>query len=241
MRYLINMSYDGSKFYGYQIQNNKRTVEGEIEKILSKVLNTKINTIASSRTDKAVHALNQYCHFDYDKKINVKNLRHSLNSLIDDSIYIKKISIVDDNFHSRYNVVKKQYVYKINMGEYDPINKDYIFQYNKKISKELLDVFVERMSGLHNFKSFTSDKDKDNYQRKLSLSYKIQNKILYLKFESSGFLRYMIRNIVGLLIDINENKKKISDIDIIFKSEDRTSCGLCASACGLYLERIDFE
>ena len=241
MRYLINMSYDGSKFYGYQIQNNKKTVEGEIEKVLSKILNTNINTIASSRTDRGVHALNQYCHFDYDKKIDVKKLKHSMNSLIDKSIYIKKILVVDDNFHARYNVLEKQYIYKINMLDYDPINKDYIFQYNKKISKELLDIFINKISGFHNFKSFTSDKDKNSYERNIKVEYKIQNKTLYLIFSSSGFLRYMIRNIVGLLIDINEGKKKIEDIDLIFKSQNRTSCGKCAVPCGLYLNKIDFR
>ena len=235
------MSYDGSKFYGYQIQNNKKTVEGEIEKVLSKILNTNINTIASSRTDRGVHALNQYCHFDYDKKIDVKKLKHSMNSLIDKSIYIKKILVVDDNFHARYNVLEKQYIYKINMLDYDPINKDYIFQYNKKISKELLDIFINKISGFHNFKSFTSDKDKNSYERNIKVEYKIQNKTLYLIFSSSGFLRYMIRNIVGLLIDINEGKKKIEDIDLIFKSQNRTSCGKCAVPCGLYLNKIDFR
>lgn len=237
MRYLVNLSYDGSKFYGYQIQKGKVTVEGEIEKVLSKIFNQKINTIGASRTDREVHAINQYCHFDADK-MDLKRLTHSLNSMIDKSIYIKKILKVDDKFHARFSVVKKEYVYKINMGEYNPIEKDYVLQYNKKIDKKLLDEFIFKMSGIHNFKSFTSDKDKDNYQRDLTLTYKIQNNILYLTFKSSGFLRYMIRNIVGLLLDINDNKKSLSDIDKIFKSENRCSCGKCASGCGLYLKDI---
>jgi tRNA pseudouridine38-40 synthase len=237
MRYLVNLSYDGSKFYGYQIQKGKTTVEGEIEKVLSKIFNQKINTIGASRTDREVHAINQYCHFDADK-MDLKRLTHSLNSMIDKSIYIKKILKVDDRFHARFSVIKKEYIYKINMGEYNPIEKDYVLQYNKKIDKKLLDEFIFKMSGIHNFKSFTSDKDKDNYQRDLTLTYKIQNNILYLTFKSSGFLRYMIRNIVGLLLDINDNKKSLSDIDKIFKSENRCSCGKCASGCGLYLKDI---
>ncbi len=237
MRYLVNLSYDGSKFYGYQVQKGKTTVEGEIEKVLSKIFNQKINTIGASRTDREVHAINQYCHFDADK-MDLKRLTHSLNSMIDKSIYIKKILKVDDKFHARFSVIKKEYIYKINMGEYNPIEKDYVLQYNKKIDKKLLDEFIFKMSGIHNFKSFTSDKDKDNYQRDLTLTYKIQNNILYLTFKSSGFLRYMIRNIVGLLLDINDNKKSLSDIDKIFKSENRCSCGKCASGCGLYLKDI---
>ena len=237
MRYLVNLSYDGSKFYGYQIQKGKTTVEGELEKQLSKIFNKKINTIGASRTDREVHAINQYCHFDADK-MDPKRLTHSLNSMINESIYIKKILKVDDKFHARFNVIKKEYIYKINMGEYNPIEKDYVLQYNKKIDKKLLDEFIFKMSGIHNFKSFTSDKEKDNYQRDLILTYKVQNNILYLTFKSSGFLRYMIRNIVGLLLDINDNKKSLSDIDKIFKSENRCSCGKCASGCGLYLKDI---
>ncbi|MBQ7790121.1 MAG: tRNA pseudouridine(38-40) synthase TruA [Bacilli bacterium] len=240
MRYLINLSYDGSKFYGYQIQKNKDTVEGEIERVLSKILNTKINTIASSRTDRGVHSKNQYCHFDYDKKLDVNKLCHSINSLINKSIYVKKIVKVNDDFHARYSVYKKEYIYKINIGEYNPIEKDYVFQYNKSIDKKLLQEFCDIMSGKHNFRSFTSDKDRTDYERDVKISYKINNKILYLKFESSGFLRYMIRNIVGLLIEINDGKKSINDIDKIFKSLDRCSLGRGANSEGLYLNKIEF-
>jgi len=241
MKYLINLSYNGNKFYGYQIQSDKETVEGELEKCLSKILNTKINTIASSRTDAKVHALNQYCTFDYDKKIDLNKLKHSLNSIINDNIYIKKIKKVNENFNIRYDVIKKSYIYKINIGEYSPIEKDYVYQYNKKIDKQLLDKFIFKMNGEHNFKSFTSDKNNSNYVRNIKISYKINKKILYLKFESSGFLRYMIRNIVGLLIDICDNKKNINDIDKIFESKNRCSLGECINGCGLYLENIKFK
>ncbi len=238
MRYLINLSYDGNKYYGYQIQNNNVTVEGEIEKVLSKILNTNINTISSSRTDKNVHAYNQYCHFDYDKNINVKKLAHSMNSMLDGNIYIKKISKVNDEFHARFSVKYKEYIYKINMGEYNPIEKDYILQYNKSIKKELLDNFISLVSGKHNYRSFTSDKDRDNYERDVIIDYKISNKILYLRFYSTGFLRYMIRNIVGLLIEINDGKKSLDDIKFIFDSKSRCSLGIVAPGCALYLNKV---
>lgn len=240
MRYLINLSYDGSKFYGYQIQKDKKTIEGEIERVLSKILNQNINTIASSRTDRFVHANNQYCHFDYDN-IDTKKLLKSMNSLIDDSIYIKSIKKVSDDFHARYSVLEKEYIYKINMGEYNPIEKDYCLQYNKNIDKELIDNYCKLISGCHNFRSFTSDKDRESYDRNINVTYKIENKILYLKFKSSGFLRYMIRNIVGLLLDINDSKKNINDIDKIFNSKNRCSLGKCAEGVGLYLNKVKFK
>ena len=241
MKYLINLTYNGKDFYGYQIQNNKLTVEGELEKCLSKILNIKINTIGCSRTDASVHALNQYCSFEYDENIDLNKLTHSLNSIINKNIYIKKINKVNNDFNVRYDVIKKSYIYKINMKEYNPIEKDYVYQYNKKIDKNLINEFINKLNGEHNFKSFTSDKDNGNYIRNINITYKINKNILYLRLESNGFLRYMIRNIVGLLIDINDGKKSINDIEKILHSEDRTSLGKTLPGCGLYLEKIIFK
>ena len=232
--------YNGSKYYGYQIQKNKDTVEGEIEKVLSKIFNTNINTIGASRTDKGVHALNQYCTFEVTKDLNSKKLLHSLNSLLSENVYVKSIRKVNDNFNVRYDVKRKEYIYKINMGEYNPIESEYVYQYCKNIDKELLDIFINQFKGEHNYRSFTSDKDNGSYIRNVIIDYKISKKVLYLRFESSGFLRYMIRNIVGLLLDINDSKKSICDIEDIFSKKDRTSLGRCASPVGLYLSKIEY-
>ena len=240
MKYLINLSYNGSKYYGYQIQKNKDTVEGEIEKVLSKIFNTNINTIGASRTDKGVHALNQYCTFEVTKDLNSKKLLHSLNSLVSENVYAKSIRKVNDNFNVRYDVKRKEYIYKINMGEYNPMESEYVYQYCKNIDKELLDIFINQFKGEHNYRSFTSDKDNGSYIRNVIIDYKISKKVLYLRFESSGFLRYMIRNIVGLLLDINDSKKSICDIEDIFSKKDRTSLGRCASPVGLYLSKIEY-
>lgn len=240
MKYLVNLSYNGSKYYGYQIQKNKDTVEGELEKVLSKIFNRNINTLGASRTDKGVHAINQYCTFEVLEEINPKKLLYSVNSLLSDNIYVKSIRKVNDDFNVRHDVKTKEYIYKINMGEYNPIECEYVYQYCKTIDKELLDIFINQFKGEHNYRSFTSDKDNGNYIRNVTIDYKISKKVLYLRFESSGFLRYMIRNIVGLLLEINDSKKSICDIEDIFNKEDRTSLGKCASPVGLYLNKIEY-
>ena len=132
MRYLITFSYDGTNFYGYQKQINKRTVQGEIERVLSKINNEKIVISASGRTDAKVHAINQKAHFDLKKKFDQDKLINSMNKLLPKDIYIKRIEAVPDNFHARFNVKKKTYIYKINTGVYDPLTRNYIFQYNLK-------------------------------------------------------------------------------------------------------------
>ncbi len=239
MKYLINLSYDGSKFYGFQKQSKQKTVQGEIEESLSKIFNKNIKTIGASRTDKGVHAYNQYIHFispeikDYNKFLN------SLNKMIDSSIYIKKIYKVNNDFSARYSVKMKKYIYKINPLIYDPLKKDYVLQYNKSINLCLLRKAARKIKGIHNFKAFTSENERDNYIRDIK-SIKIVRKdnevCIYIKAKS--FLRYMIRNIVGLLLEINEGKKSLKDIDKIFASESRSENGKRIEGCGLYLNKI---
>ena len=241
MKYLIELTYDGSKFYGFQKQNNKETVQGNIETVLSKILNENIKTTGASRTDKGVHAYSQFISFETSKDIDKDKLLNSLNKLIHESIYVKNIREVNDDFSPRYDVLMKEYVYKINIGNYNPIEKDYVYQYNKKINISLMKKAIKKIKGKHNFKSFTSDTEKDNYEREIkSIRIIKNNNYVYIFIQAKSFLRYMIRNIVGLLLDINEGKKTIDDINYIFKSEDRSSCGKCAPACGLYLNKIKY-
>ena len=124
MRYLIKFSYDGSKYYGYQKQPRKKTIQKELEKALKEInANRRVLVLASGRTDKGVHAINQYAHFDLKTKIMPNNLKRALNSLLPNDIYIKDAKEVSDDFHARFNVKSKEYIYKINIGEYNPIEK----------------------------------------------------------------------------------------------------------------------
>ena len=156
MRYLMTFSYDGSKYSGYQKQPKKKTIQSEIEKVLKKINSEqKVDIHASGRTDAGVHALNQKAHFDMDAKMSPDKLKYSINCLLPKDIYIKDIKEVNDDFHARFNVKAKEYVYKINMGEYNPIEKDYVYQYNKKLDAVRMERAVRYLVGTHDFKSCT--------------------------------------------------------------------------------------
>ena len=134
MRYLITFSYDGTNFNGYQKQPKLRTIQGEIEDALKFVGEEDIELCASGRTDKGVHALNQKAHFDLNKNITCYKLKCALNTYTKNDIYIKDVKVVQNDFHARYMVKKKEYIYKINIGEYNPIERNYIYQYNKNLN-----------------------------------------------------------------------------------------------------------
>ena len=134
MRYFITFSYDGTAYKGYQKQPGEKTIQDEIEKILTKINGNKfVSVSATGRTDSGVHALNQKAHFDLEKDYNLEVLRNSLNKMLPDDIYIKKVEVVSESFHARFNVKSKEYIYRINVGEYNPIEKNYVYQYNKKL------------------------------------------------------------------------------------------------------------
>lgn len=245
MRYLITFSYDGSKYKGYQKQPKEKTIQGELEKAL-KIINghKKVCVYASGRTDAGVHAYNQKAHFDLDiKHITPEKLKEGLNSLLPDDIYIKNAEIVNDDFHARFNVKAKEYIYMINMGEYSPIEKDYIYQYNKKLDVVEMERALKYLEGTHNFKSFTkSDDEKDDYvrtivQTNLIRNLKNVNKIT-LSFLGTGFMRYQVRNMIGTLIEIGEGKRKSEDIIDILAAEDRRKAGKTANPEGLYLKDV---
>lgn len=244
MRYLITFSYDGTNFSGYQKQPRERTVQSELEKVLKQINdNKKVEVHASGRTDAKVHALNGRAHFDLDINITPDKLQRGINSLLPEDIYVKKVEEVPEDFHARFNALGKEYIYQINMGEYNPLERNYVYQYNKKLDLIEMERAMKYLEGTHNFKSFTkTDEEKDDYVRTLSQTNifrdsKDVNKIT-LVFVGTGFLRYMVRNMVGTLIEVGEGKRSSGDIINILKEEDRTKAGKTANPEGLYLKNV---
>lgn len=247
MRYLITFAYDGSGYKGYQKQPKKKTIQGELEKALKKINdNQKVDLHASGRTDAGVHANNQKAHFDLDMNITVEKLYKALNSLVPEDIYIKKVEEVSDTFHARFNVKAKEYIYKINMGEYDPIERKYVYQYNKKLDVVEMERALKYLEGEHDFKSFSkTDEEREDYTRRIVQTHLVRsvknvNKIKIV-FLGTGFLRYQVRNMVGTLIEIGEGKRKSEDIIEILQAKDRRKAGKTANPEGLYLNDVFYN
>ena len=247
MKYLMTFSYDGSKYKGYQKQPRQKTVQGEIERILKTINdNTKVDIVASGRTDAGVHALNQKAHFDLAVKITPDKLKKALNRMLPKDIYVKDIVVCDKDFHARFDVACKEYIYKINMGEYNPIEADYVLQYNQKLDVMEMERALKYLEGTHDFRSFTKlDEEKDSYERTIisaTLSRDIKNvNFITIAFLGTGFMRYMVRNMIGTLIEIGEGKRKSEDIITILEQRNRIYAGKTAPATGLYLRDVFYR
>ena len=243
MKYKIVFSYDGSAFLGYAKQPNLKTIQGELEKNLSLILNETIILSASGRTDKGVHALNQVASFNVSKVIlNKDKFLHSINKLLNEEIYVKKLVKVSESFDARFSAKKKEYRYYINLGEFNPLLRKYeLFINNKDFDVNRFIDGSKIFIGEHNFINFCSkDEDKDGFIRTIyDIKVTKKNKRLEISLIANGFMRYEVRKIIGTLIYYAQYKISIEKInDYLSKTEKRDIVPFTASPVGLYLYKV---
>lgn len=236
MRVKIIFSYDGSKFNGFQRLNNLRSVQKEIEDALKTIYKDNIEIKGAGRTDAQVHANNQVAHFDVPYKNN--DLKIQLNLILNPDIYIKSLVKVNDMFHARRSAKKKEYIYKINLGAYQSSLNDYFYQPRYKLDISLMKDASRMFLGTHDFHNFVSG-ERQNYITTIhSITFTKTFGKLEIRFIGTGFYRYMIRNLVGALLEVGKCTIKTSVIkDMMdYPTEPRTLP--TAPPEGLYLNKV---
>lgn len=240
MRYLISISYNGSKFYGFQRLDKKKTIQGELEKVLTKINKTVVYVKGAGRTDRGVHARDQKVHFDLSIEIPPNRLIEAMNSMLDSAIHVNDCKYVDDNFHARFDVKRKRYEYVINMGKYDSIQDDFIYNYNHHLDIKSMKLAAKHLVGMHSYEAFTSG-ERDSYDSIIyKINFKVKKDLLYIIFEGKSFYRYMVRNMVGALMLVGTKKIKSSDMAVMIESEKNMFNYMTVPANGLYLDKVDY-
>ncbi len=236
-RVKCTVTYDGSTFSGFQRQPDLMTVQGEIEKALWYLTKEEITIHSSGRTDKGVHAINQTFHFDTLSKINPDDFARILRSYLPDTIYLKHSEKVHSTFHSRYDAYSKEYEYKLNLGEYDPIQRNYEWNING-VDIGLLKKELKSIIGTHDFTSFTKTKEDKIMTRTIfDVIVRESSGYLYISIIGSGFLRYMVRYIIGTVIEIAKGNVNQSLLDFInYKNSSEVKWK--APSSGLYLKEV---
>ncbi len=242
MRVKCIVSYDGSKFHGFQVQEKERTVQGEIQKALKKINETETIIHASGRTDAKVHAVHQVFHFDTQKELPVQQWKRAINHFMPNDIYILDASYVDENFHSRYSAVKKEYRYYLNTKEYNPFETNYIFQYGRPLDINLMREAAQIFLGEHNFASFCSYDQYGNTIRILySFDIEDNDGIIMFRLTGNGFRRYMVRHLVGGIIQVGAKRISIDVLSEMLESCGEKKCLFKAKPQGLYLQEVYYE
>ena len=243
MRYLIECSYKGTKFHGWQVQPNAESVQECIENALSMILKQKIEIMGSSRTDTGVHAAQQFAHFDYENLIpELGRVANSMNGILSKDITIKQISLVKDDFHSRFDATHRRYLYRI-LKEKNPFWNEMAYFRKTKLDIDLMNKAGELMNIYVDFQCFSKVKtDVKTFDCKIEFAYwEQQDEFLLFHIKADRFLRGMVRAIVGTMIEVGAGKLSLDDFEQIILSKNRNNAGRAVPAEGLTLVEVGYK
>ncbi len=244
-RYQINIEYVGTKFIGWQIQKKGKSVQGTIQKKLSKILKEKIILIGSGRTDSGVHAIEQSAHFDCKKKIkNHKIFLKSCNYFLNKNlISILKIKAQKSTFHARHNAKMRSYLYVIHNRESpSSLNKERGWHIKRNLNLNLMRRGAKKLIGTFNYSTFRASSCGAKSPIRTIKNFTIikYKNIIKIRVYSKSFLQNQVRSMVGCLKYLGEEKWSIKYFEKVIKSKKRSFCAPPAPACGLFLEKITY-
>ena len=238
----ITIEYDGSRYHGWQRQKNDRTIQEEIEKAVLAITGQHVSLTGSGRTDAGVHAYGQVANFKCETNLAAQDLFGGLNSLTADDIIIHSCEEVATAFHARYDVKRKTYIYKfLNRPSPAAIGRHYAWHISKKLDLESMRAASAHLIGSHDFKAFEgAGSPRSHTTRSVFIASLIDDGDGYIAFEieADGFLRFMVRNIVGTLVNVGLGKISPDEFKRILESKDRHQAGATAPAHGLFLNEV---
>ena len=240
----ITVEYDGSAYHGWQRQAEDRTIQGEIENALMTMTGNSITLTGSGRTDAGVHALSQAANFRCATSLTPETFLKGLNSLLPEDIVITSCKTVPEKFHARYDVKSKVYHYRI-LNRLLPaaISRQYAWHIRKKLNLSAMQEALRCVIGSHDFRAFEGSGSPRTSTIRCIIKadlVKTDNDYLVLKIEGDGFLKFMVRNIVGTLVDVGFDKITPDDFKQILVSKNRNLAGITAPAHGLFLIEVKY-
>jgi tRNA pseudouridine38-40 synthase len=242
MRYFIKFSYNGTNYHGWQMQPNAISVQEVLNKALSTILNSEIDSMGAGRTDTGVHAQEMLAHFDFDKIIDVENSIHKLNSFLPKDIVVFNIQRVHDEAHARFDAKKRTYEYHINTFK-NAFSNEQSWYYHQILDLNLMNQACEILLKHTDFQAFSKVHTEVNtFDCKIYEAFWVQqNNQIIFTISADRFLRNMVRAIVGTLVYVGLKKITIKDFNQIILSKNRSNAGFSVPAHGLFLTKIEYE
>ncbi len=249
MNYKLLIQYDGTDFHGWQVQENDRTIQGELERVISTLEDAQVHVAGSGRTDAGVHAEGQVASVIVSRRFDPGRLKLAINGNLWRDIRIMNVERVPDEFHARFSAVRKTYVYRIvNAPVISPFWRRYAQHESRPLDVSRMLVASRLMLGEHDWTAFCSAQaDGENRVRTISdftieshWDPRAQAAIIEFRITGNGFLRYMVRSIVGTLIDVGRAEKDSDTIQTAIVTGDRNLAGKTAPAHGLTLFNVEY-
>ena len=244
-RFKLVIQYDGTNFFGFQIQPEKRTIQGELEKVLEFLIGEKVKIYASGRTDTGVSAFSQVCHFDTEKQINAKKIEVSLNGLLPDDIAVISVEKVSNEFDSRFTAKKKTYEFRFYVSRYElPLLEKQAVRINDYADVDAMNKACKYLVGTYDFSSFVAAKSgKTDFVRTIydAKIVEVGDGIYAFEITGNGFLYNMVRIIFGTLLKVAYHKINPEDIFKVIEAKDRRKAGKTMPPKGLYMKNVVYD
>jgi tRNA pseudouridine38-40 synthase len=252
MRYFkLTIAYDGTDFHGWQIQANKPTVQGEIVAVLRRLTQENVQLPGAGRTDAGVHALGQVGSFRTQSALSAGEFQRALNALLPPAIRILSAEETGPDFNARWSAKGKLYRYRLYLGKVvPPMLWRYVLHYPFPLDEEAMKEAAAKFVGIHDFSSFAAstgseDDDKErNMEREIystELKRTDDGEELWFTVHGRSFLRYMVRKMVGTLLEVGRGKLSPADIQTLYELKDRSKSGPTVPPQGLFMVRVDHE
>jgi tRNA pseudouridine38-40 synthase len=241
----VTIEYDGTNYLGWQIQPQGLTIQGILEEKLALLTGQKTQVTASGRTDAGVHALNQVAHFRTESQMEVPSFQKALNSVLPPDIVIKRIEEVEEGFHARKHAKSKVYVYQIlNRSLRSPFHRTTTWHVPQKLDLREMKRATQHLLGEHDFSAFRSvgSPTRTAVRKVLHAEWRMgRDGFLRFEIEATGFLKQMVRAIVGTLVEVGRGKISAQELKTILDSKDRKQAGPTAPAHGLFLKEVRYD
>lgn len=247
MNYRIVVSYDGTRYNGWQKQKTTEdTIQGKLETLLSRMAGKEVTVQGSGRTDAGVHALAQTANFRMETELSEQELMDVINGYLPEDIAVLSLKTASERFHSRYNAIAKTYEYRLYIGNAKPVmDRKYVWQPEEKPDLERMRTAAAYVLGEHDFKSFCGNKKmkKPTVRRidRIEVEEIPERQEAVLRFTGNGFLQNMVRILTGTLVECGQGKREPEQMREILEAKDRSAAGMTAPAKGLSLVRVDYQ
>lgn len=240
----LELSYDGTSFHGFQIQQNAHTIEAEITNALRIVLHEDIKIIGCGRTDTGVHALHYVVNFETSTNITAEKLVLAINSQLNRAISVFKASDVHEDFHARYDIAEKTYVYRIlNSKIRDPFIDNFVYRYGGELDVKKMKQACVYFKGKHDFSSHKSQgtDTKTSVRTMYDIKVTQEGHIIEIEMTANGFLYNMARTIAGTILECGTSKIKPANVPQILLSKNRINAGATLPAKGLFMKHTKYK
>lgn len=241
----VTLMYDGSRYDGWQKQGNtENTIQGKIEKLLSKSFGETVEIAGAGRTDAGVHARGQVFHVKLETELGAEKLRELLNRYLPEDIAAASVEEVDMRFHSRLHAKRKRYEYRIhNSAVGNPFMRKYYYMLAEPLDLEAMKEAARLLTGTWDYQSFCSTKrsKKSTVRTVYEIALVQEKEDIILTFYGNGFLYHMVRILTGTLIEVGLGKRTPQSMREILKAGDRSAAGFTAPAQGLCLAEVEYD